>query len=394
MKNFILLLLAGALTLASCGKDDDPVAAESITLDKNTLSLKRGGSETLTATLLPGDATDKNVAWSCDKPEIATVDANGKVSALTPGFATVTATASGKSATCAVTVEPDVYVLSYDGTDVPTRKGYLWKNGEMQGQLPFYAPQSIYVADGDIYISGEYIEDGLGGCGYMKNGTLYPLDSKKSGYNNADMIRIFDGNIYVAGRSMQHIPVATLWENGVAKLLETNRRSFAYSVCISDKDVYAAGYLYDEVSKFKATYWKNGVAHELCSGMIDDIQVVNGVFYARGRERDENGNDTAVLWTDGEKIYLPEGNVILDMYISDKGDVYAVGFESKGDKREGWLWKNGNVTKYTTNGQSNAIAVYGDDVYIAGKSDGQAVLWKNGIPTILPGVAATSLFVY
>lgn len=132
------------------------------------------------------------------------MDANGKVSALTPGFATVTATASGKSATCAVTVEPDVYVLFYDGTDVPTRKGYLWKNGEMQGQLPFYAPQCIYVADGDIYISGEYIEDGLGGCGYMKNGTLYPLDSKTSGYNNAYIIRIFDGNIcgrteYAAG---------------------------------------------------------------------------------------------------------------------------------------------------------------------------------------------------
>lgn len=395
MKNVILLLLAGALTLASCGKDDAPVAAESITLDKNTLSLKRGGSETLTATFLPSDATDKNVAWSCDKPEIATVDANGKVSALTPGFATVTATASGKSATCAVTVEPDVYAVFYDGTEAMTRKGYLWKNGEMQEQLPFHLPQCIYVADGDIYISGEYLEDGLAGCGYMKNGTLYPLDSKKSWYNNARRILISDGNIYVAGRSLpQHIPVATLWENGVAKLLETNRNSFANSVCISDKDVYAAGYVLGEGGEFKATYWKNGVAHELYPGAIHDIQVVNGVLYAAGRERDENGNDTAVLWTDGQKIYLPEGSVILDMYISDKGDIYAVGYEYKGDKREGRLWKNGNVTKFTTNGQGNTIAVYGDDVYISGQSDRQAVLWKNGIPTILPGVLAYSVFLY
>lgn len=393
MKNFILLFLASALTLASCGKDDDSVAAGSITLDKNTLSLKRGGSETLTATLLPDDATDKNVAWSCDKPEIATVDANGKVSALSPGFATVTATASGKSAACAVTVEPDVYVVGTDGSETMKRKAFLWKNGEMQEQLPLLFPQCIYVADGDIYISGEYLEDGLSGCGYVKNGTLYPLDSHKGWYNNARRICISDGNIYVAGRMHQN-SVATLWENGVAKPLETNRRSSANSVCISDKDVYAAGHIIVE-GKLKAAYWKNGVAHELVFGSIYGIQVVNGVIYAAGNETEENSNGTAVLWTDGQKIDLPEGSTALDMYVSDKGDIYAVGYEIKGDKREGRLWKNGNVTKLTTNGQANTIVLYGDDVYVAGQSDGQAVVWKNGIPTSLPGgYLAYSVFVH
>lgn len=81
----------------------DPVAVESVMLNKSTLTLDIGGTETLTATVKPDNATNKTVAWESDKPAIAKVE-NGKVTALAEGTATITATADGKSDVCTVTV--------------------------------------------------------------------------------------------------------------------------------------------------------------------------------------------------------------------------------------------------------------------------------------------------
>jgi len=81
-------------------------AVTGVTLNKTTLPLTVGGSETLTATVVPADATNKNVTWASDKPGVATVDANGNVTAVAAGTATITVTTTdgSKTATCAVTV--------------------------------------------------------------------------------------------------------------------------------------------------------------------------------------------------------------------------------------------------------------------------------------------------
>ena len=83
------------------------VAVTGVTLNKTELILDTGGSETLTATVAPADATNQKVTWKSDKPEIATVDANGKVTAVKVGEATITVTTEdgGKTATCKVTVK-------------------------------------------------------------------------------------------------------------------------------------------------------------------------------------------------------------------------------------------------------------------------------------------------
>ena len=84
------------------------VPVSSLSLNKNTLSLTEGDSETLIATVNPSDATDKTVTWSTSNAAVATVDADGKVTALTEGTAVITAKAGGKEATCAVTVSNKV----------------------------------------------------------------------------------------------------------------------------------------------------------------------------------------------------------------------------------------------------------------------------------------------
>lgn len=81
-----------------------PVA--SVSLNESNLSLYTGKTATLTATVQPSNATNQNVTWSSDKPEVATVE-NGTVTAKAAGTATITVTTEdgNKTATCAVTVE-------------------------------------------------------------------------------------------------------------------------------------------------------------------------------------------------------------------------------------------------------------------------------------------------
>ena len=81
-----------------------PKPATNITLNKSELTLTTGDSDTsLTATVTPNDSTD-TVVWSSDTPAVATVDATGKVTAVAPGEATITATAGTKTAICKVKV--------------------------------------------------------------------------------------------------------------------------------------------------------------------------------------------------------------------------------------------------------------------------------------------------
>ena len=81
-----------------------PKPATDITLDREELTLTVGDTETLVATVTPPDTTD-TVAWSSDKPEVATVDpTTGEVTAVAPGEAIITAKAGERTATCTVKV--------------------------------------------------------------------------------------------------------------------------------------------------------------------------------------------------------------------------------------------------------------------------------------------------
>ena len=102
-----MFALSTSMMLSSCeDKEQATIAVTSITLNKQTLSLVVGTSETLTATIVPGDATNKNVTWSSNKTDVAAIDGNGRVTALKAGTATITVTTAdgGKTATCTVTV--------------------------------------------------------------------------------------------------------------------------------------------------------------------------------------------------------------------------------------------------------------------------------------------------
>ena len=91
---------------AQCTVTVLPVPVESVTIDVNVFELVVGQTRTLTATVLPENAGDKTVTWSSSDDAIATVSAEGVVTAIAEGNATITAAAGGKEAKCTVYVLP------------------------------------------------------------------------------------------------------------------------------------------------------------------------------------------------------------------------------------------------------------------------------------------------
>jgi len=89
-----------------------------VSLNKTSLTLIKGGTEALTVSFQPTNATNKNVTWNSDAPGIATV-VDGTVIAVAAGTATITVTTAkgNKTASCTVTViDPATYFGTYTAT--------------------------------------------------------------------------------------------------------------------------------------------------------------------------------------------------------------------------------------------------------------------------------------
>lgn len=164
MKHFahILLLAAFIACCYGCGPIDTPdtpdtpiTNVESVTLDKEQLTLTEGDSYTLIATIAPENADNKEVEWTTSTPEVASVNSEGKVTALAAGTTTITVTTTdgSKTDTCEVTVEAAV-VGDVDGigdlaytVNTPADEFYVTWSGVANA----VGYKCWYVVEGDTY---------------------------------------------------------------------------------------------------------------------------------------------------------------------------------------------------------------------------------------------------
>lgn len=202
---------------ATCQVTVSNVMVKSITLNKTEVSLCVGRKENLYETVLPENATNKNVTWESSDPQIVTVNAYGEITAIKEGETTVIVKSDENNdvyASCEVTVIPysiqqDFYVAldgndSNSGTkDKPFRTIEKARdtirniNSDMTGDIIVYISEGTYTLDDTL--SFTEIDSGTNGFNIIYKGYEYekPVISggkKITGWTLYDA----DNNIYKA----------------------------------------------------------------------------------------------------------------------------------------------------------------------------------------------------
>ena len=150
---------------------ENKVMITGITLNKTTLSLPKGSSFTLSATVAPSNATNKSLTWWSPNPSVATVSESGVVTAVELGEVYIYAEAkdgSGKRASCVVTVTEPVKV-----TGITLNKTNLTlTQGDLCALSPIVTPSNATDKTvtwmtsnsdvADVYSSGEVYAAGVG----------------------------------------------------------------------------------------------------------------------------------------------------------------------------------------------------------------------------------------
>ena len=156
-RNLLLVLCLSALSCTNPNaqtlpeKKDETVPVTRVSISQASLELKVGDEASLSARVMPANATNQNVSWTSDDESVATVDAsNGRVKALAPGKAVVTVTTQEGS----FTEYYDNGVRHTQGSFKNRMKHGKWSSWTPQGKL-FYSAifenghkvKVVYAAD-------------------------------------------------------------------------------------------------------------------------------------------------------------------------------------------------------------------------------------------------------
>lgn len=263
-----------------------------------------------------------------------------------------------------------------------------------------------------IYVSGYSNETSNMGEVIWKNGT--PLQVFNSDLLSPGSVRygsiIYDmdinnDDVYAVWR-MSYKPLSALystsnvylWKNSNNTLIKENEnRIYPRTVAVKGADVYFGGY-YSDLYEYPSI-WKNGNREQLPGGYgnVTDILINQTDVYAVGYVRTAQ-TAIAAQWKNGVLTKLGEGyNFSANSIAQSNNDTYIVGegnITGPSGQRSALLWKNGTLQALENpagqvGASANGIALTGNKICVAGYSyAGQAetmraVVWINGVPTIL-----------
>jgi hypothetical protein len=173
-------------------------------------------------------------------------------------------------------------------------------------------------------------------------------------------------NVYVAGAILNGTrPEAKSWKNELLTPL-SDSTSYGTAIVASGNDIYVGGYE-STGGESMSKYWKNGSPIQLTDGSDTGYRAAPNGFFPR--TIDVSGSD-----------------------------VYVAGYSRYGYKTIAKYWKNGAPTILgDSDSYAICLAVSGQNVYVLGYQDGNAVYWANGNPNVLlsglnvPAVAAIAI---
>jgi hypothetical protein len=291
-------------------------------------------------------------------------------------------------------------------------KASIWKNGILSyttgivGQDYTYT-FSMTVNGSNLYIAGIAF-DPLNGpyktpVYWNQNRQLTELSFPPVYGASAHGMTILGSDVYVAGiAANNHSGTpgdAAYWKNNVLTVLADSAdyyNSNAWNIAVSGTDVYVCGDIdLNNNGGEKAVYWKNGVLHELTDASVfaqaTKIYIQNNdVYVMYNQVKTKGGPVQAHYAKNGVDVQLPTDLGIgygTDMLINGN-DTYITGYTGHPDSllgthTEAILWKNNALQKLYDSGTSNnayagAVAISGNNVYIAGEAGGILGYWKNG----------------
>ncbi len=352
---------------ADCEVTVTSIAVEDISLNLDNTSLKIGATVELVATVLPEDATNKEVEWSSDNTVVATVD-NGIVTGLSEGTAVIKATTvdGNMSASCTVrVVGVEIYAAgSCIGSDWMNYPFY-WINGTPYQISEEYGDiRGIASVNGELWLTGNdasnqacYWVDGImtslnepgyatiltsednyyiinpvdySGFNYWKNsGSMATVDGYSTG---AVAYGMMDGKLYAIVQNYDYgtsARTSELWceDGSLESIGEAIEAPIAF--CKSGSDMYYLGsYALGEWGPYMAAYWKNDESGvDLCDAQgpgsdFGTIQADGSDIYIGMGTVDASWMPVVKVYKNGEELYEISGTY-KDMKIAG-GNVYVL----------------------------------------------------------------------
>ncbi|WP_420401466.1 Ig-like domain-containing protein [Flagellimonas sp.] len=359
---------------------DGPV--NSLEITPKEIELFRDDTVDLELTIESEVESTGAAVWISDNEEVATVDEEGQVTAISPGEAEITVTVDNASTNRLITVKHDVIAFGAE-SDGSKNRAVVWKNGVADYLTNGDNNAEILAgfvdpATGDIYASGYESNGSKLVAKYWKNGQETKITTGNRDAKAHD-IALLNGNVITVGYEMndENVQVAKVWQDGNELFVLTNGDNHAEALGIavdSNNNIYCAGY--EKNGNYReGKVWMNGNLIDTQTNgnydiQISSIAIEDDVIGMCGHENDANNIGTAKLWIVGQGVNLTEENHAraLDMLINGE-NVYVTGFEFQGTAIAKY-WKNVEEEVELTDGEYYAIAhsvfVHGNIAYFSG----------------------------
>lgn len=409
--------------------------AQSVTVSREQLSLNVGDTARLYAEAEPAEFSEY-IIWSSDNSNVATVTEDGKVTAVSPGQAIISASVGEVSGQCTVSVEeaPKAYTVHAAGYHDKIMYSFYWKTGDTETSMLSDASRStrahsVWVSGSDVYIGGESTVDEYGylAATVWKNGqptyltdTSLPIDGAVYSLC-ADGSDVYAAGFYRVARSETtsfRRDAAVVWKNSEPfDLTDGSNYAQARAVTVAGGTVYAVGESSNGDGYSVATLWSSASGtwedkqtKSLADGSnhtyAQSVCVADGDVYVAGYGYDTQNYYVAMLWKNDEPVQLISQGAQSYAYsvcVAD-GHVYVAGWEYKvydgAECAVATLWVDSKpyyLTDEKKSSQARCVFVKDGNVYVSGFLGDQAVIWENGEPVCITdgsdSAAVTSVFV-